>query len=753
MQGSGDGIGVEGSGQTPCPALNSDPAKPTQLGNPFPPNPKKIHRSPQFSREKIRYSQAHLLLTYNVGGKGMPDISSADLHAQYNRIISDLEDAYETQAQRNRKKNDEMLASAEEDYKADLAREKEETVKTVEEIRDKFNRTIATDRENAKSEVEKLRKQTYDKFGRFNGLESDVLQSQLEDTKKAWETEQKTHARKSEELEEHFHRKLDDVKQETDSKIETAVKRNRDAINDARQGEKSELDEQFNKYKKDVDDKLNRVTRRFMDQAGDQRRLTARSIAEAERDFRHRQEKADDAGSDRLGNQQRAFAKTMEDTAEINRNSRAVETKELRDQLKNVEDTRALYQGSKADGASDAIKEFEKDWRQREKNIIEAYEESIAKVKQSADQQEGRLGGKNVDALREKELTYTKIIKQQEQAKHDRENELAATFDKDRKQMVKALEKEQHKAREALTNQANAATIEKDEALFSQAKAYQDNMEQNRKLADEKVSSLEKQLKNNRNAVDDEGNQIISPAAEAAARKTYTQQYEKLLAAEQDRNKAMASAMAQKNSDTVKEVVTRSQDQATARNHAHTLERDRDRSDLQQYIKDIEIGREMALRSQQATHEREKETITRTFSNSLENTRRQFEEAMMQQSNDMSAKFQKYRQEKEFEAKMAHRAFSLKQNELIRGYEKKLADQKAEFEDAAQKLKTDSRKEIQDVMRNSKREIEDQALAHEQRIAQLEGQFKERESNLTQSYEENLEKIKRSNAELIKKKS
>ena len=49
--------------------------------------------------------------------------------------------------------------------------------------------------------------------------------------------------------------------------------------------------------------------------------------------------------------------------------------------------------------------------------------------------------------------------------------------------------------------------------------------------------------------------------------------------------------------------------------------------------------------------------------------------------------------------------------------------------------------------------LDEQARSYEQRIAQLEFQHKERERYISQNYQDEMEKLKRSNAILVQKKS
>jgi hypothetical protein len=111
------------------------------------------------------------------------------------------------------------------------------------------------------------------------------------------------------------------------------------------------------------------------------------------------------------------------------------------------------------------------------------------------------------------------------------------------------------------------------------------------------------------------------------------------------------------------------------------------------------------------------------------------------------------RQQARFEQKMAQRGFADKQNELIRDYERKLADMKVENNSVMDEVKQEADRNVRENSRMAKMAFDDQARAYEQKIAALEYQQKERERYLAENYQEDLEKLRRSNALLISKKS
>ena len=137
----------------------------------------------------------------------------------------------------------------------------------------------------------------------------------------------------------------------------------------------------------------------------------------------------------------------------------------------------------------------------------------------------------------------------------------------------------------------------------------------------------------------------------------------------------------------------------------------------------------------------------------MDQQRRHYEDVIQDLKNDANARIASMRQDYEFNSKMAQKAFSARQNELIREYEKKLADQKSESDVQIADLKSALAVSQREADRRTRQALEEQSKGYEQRIAQNEFQTKERERVISQNYQDELEKVKRSNALLIQKKS
>jgi DNA-binding ferritin-like protein len=135
----------------------------------------------------------------------------------------------------------------------------------------------------------------------------------------------------------------------------------------------------------------------------------------------------------------------------------------------------------------------------------------------------------------------------------------------------------------------------------------------------------------------------------------------------------------------------------------------------------------------------------------LERQRRQYEEILQTMKNDATTKQQALRQDLEFASKMQQREFATNQNQLIRDYEKRIGEQKTEYDQIISDLKNQTEQLTRENDKKNRQLLEEQARGYEQRLSQLEFQHKERERYVSQGFEDQMDKLKATNALLQKR--
>jgi hypothetical protein len=288
------------------------------------------------------------------------------------------------------------------------------------------------------------------------------------------------------------------------------------------------------------------------------------------------------------------------------------------------------------------------------------------------------------------------------------------------------------------------------QSLAAQARAFQESSD-NRAISDaSRIERLEKSL-NEKSTTSDPSQ--VSPNAEATLRRQITHEYEKIKLAEQDRNDRRLDNIQSEYRERLTTDHEKHQTRETKLNREMTLQRNLDRNEFNQHIADTEALKDSQIRSREDQHNRETELLNRNYTRLLDKKSRDEEEKLSVTHDNAANRIAAVRQEAEFNAKMAQRAFSFRQNELIREYEKKLADQKADYEGRLEDSKAQAQAGARDLERKLKNEMDVQRRSYEQKLTQQDAQYKERERYISQNYQDEIEKVKRSNALLIQKKS
>ncbi len=671
-------------------------------------------------------------------------------YSYYKRKIDELEEEYRTAMQRNRAKQEAREARAEESRAENALRQEAATEETISEIRESANRSIEREKENSRAEIKRIKEQTYDRRGRYNGLEAEELKDQLDTTKRALNEQQRAFERDRRETRETYDTRAEERAVEHERELEEMAKRAQEAVKEASRKRDDDGAGSFQAAKEGLESEREALVREHLKEQNLVRRDTQRALESKDQEVERRLAQAEESYDRRSETSARALRDRSVRDAETLRQRHLKETSQLREEIQDLLTKEGLYAKEKGQGTVDAHREFENDWRSRNQTMQSAYEDQIRGMQQKAKEADTAFARLHNRSLQEKDAYFAGVIRQQNLENQLRQQELGQAFEhfqnetQIQRDRERALSRSNHEAHVEKLNQ------QRDAALQRQAKAYQETMANTRESDRFEIETLQRHVQRQNTTTD---TSEISPAAEEAVRRSLAGQYQKTFDAESQRHHGTVESMKREYTQRLNDEIRSSADRETRLQQEQAMERQRSRTELLFTVEELEASRHETLRNQDNAHLRSTETLERSHAQTLEKLRRQYEEILTTTRNDASAKLQAYRQEVEFNSKMAQRAFSARQNELIREYEKKLADQRAEHEAAFDDMKSAADRKLRDAERQHRTALEEQAKQYEQRLAQLEQQHEERERMMTQNYQDQLERMKRSNALLIKKKS
>ncbi len=135
------------------------------------------------------------------------------------------------------------------------------------------------------------------------------------------------------------------------------------------------------------------------------------------------------------------------------------------------------------------------------------------------------------------------------------------------------------------------------------------------------------------------------------------------------------------------------------------------------------------------------------------NAQKQKKEALEVQHDTLNYEKSAAMDDAEQSRRIQDREWAMKANDMRRNLQNQMAEERDQHEKVVGEMKLEFDKKLRDQDRNSKRAVDDRVRAYEHQIKQQELSFREKERFLTEHYEEELDRMKRTNAHLIQKKS
>ena len=333
---------------------------------------------------------------------------------------------------------------------------------------------------------------------------------------------------------------------------------------------------------------------------------------------------------------------------------------------------------------------------------------------------------------------------QTQQREHNHENEaLITTHEKEIDRERKNGERSSSVIYHQNTEQAEKALSEKD-------RIYHKFFKENKKEADQELTDLNQQLHDLKSTTDVNK---LSPGAvknlQTAAEMRY---YEKLQAA-QAMNDTKLQDSRTRDLDERGELKADLQKEQTAYIHDAQKERDLEKKQLISSYQDLQFAKEQ----EQAKLRGEKgfvvERINLKHAQDLNLQQQRSSEAMQEQRETFHDEKMRVQDDLETKHRAKEREFFVKSSDVRREYERKLTQVEDEHQKVFQEMKVEFDKKLRDQARQSQRFMDDRVKAYENQLKQQELTFKDKEHFLTEHYEEELDKMKHTNARLNQTKS
>jgi hypothetical protein len=575
---------------------------------------------------------------------------------------------------------------------------------------------------------------------------STTVSSYLKDLQQDLEAELKNARQKSAEEQDRSDQRLSELKQKYESENQRSVEDLRRNHEESSVRERNQHREEVKRLQQDGYD------RRGKSLAESEREFTrmSESVKQAQAEARARATKAEAIAEKRAEQSGRAAQERSVEDTRTYRDAQASQQAELRESVKRSLDLEKYYKQDRADGRRQAYAEIEGEFRKDREILERQLRTEIEGLREKSSRKLDNDSLRQSEITHERDVRHANQIRSREAEHHSAQQDISRRFDTFADQVehresgtVKSLERELELQRKDL-----AAAFERTHQ--EQARNYQERLSTQQDRSQEEIQDLTEQLLESKGMPDP---RKVSPAAYERIRESAIRQSEESIAQREARYKA--------NLDTTR---TRAEEVFSdqARTHARDISRinrEKTASELHAQAKINLVASESEERVASTRIDKERELVRALSSNDkirsreMEVLRRKYEEILEGVKNDAADKVLLAREQADFENRMTRRAFSAQQNELIRDYEKRLDDTRAESVEQVKKAQEEAQKTIRELEGKQRDEMERNATISQRRIAQLEQQYQNRERIIARNYQEEIEKLKRSNAQLQSKKS
>jgi|GEM_PF-4053048 len=682
----------------------------------------------------------------------MSSISGSDNGAYFQSLQNhylEADEDLETERKRLRELTYEQLDTIERKSLENYEKLREKTNDSLLEAKETAAEESRMQRDRLMAEVSEAKAKLYDKQGRSQNPEVATYKKLLENSQKEVQATRDRANEQMSNLETYFSDRAEETAQENSDRMYSALtesnRQTAETIERVSAEQKAYSHDAIDKHRKTVErmamERLNEreFNERFVKQSVDE----AKGIADA------RVKKAHEYAETRMRDENKSRHDDAEKIAATMRVGHARETDQLRQDLIDLVEASKQYTKDKAQATSDAIRDFEPVYRARESSIQSGYEAQLDKAKQDANDHESRLAREKMQDLREKDRYFSGLISNQIETSRLREQEIQQTFQRDRNQLEQMAKDERDRSNQRSAGIVRDLNQQRDQSLSQQAKSYQETIARYREQSDDQVRTLEAELAR-KTAPGDKT--LISPAAEEDLRRRMHAEFEKKLSAEQQRGNDREESLREASQKKLTAEIKNREAQVTEVNQRSTRERYQERGDLMTLLTETKLAADTQVKNAEYEHNRQVELLSRSHSQQVDSLKGQYDELMRTQADEAASRLDQQRQEKEFESKLVSRQYATRQTELIREYERKMNDMRSEFKDELHATKAEAERLVRETERKNKYAMQEQARSYEQRIAVMENQHEERMRVVAQNYDEDLSKIRRTNAEILRSK-
>lgn len=537
------------------------------------------------------------------------------------------------------------------------------------------------------------------------------------------------------------------------------------SVKEDSQEELSKANDEYNSrlldQKKSAHDEIRKLKEELYDQKGkkfvkdtrdlsDEKRNLENYREEMEKEYQIRSARVEQSAQSKVRTAESIQKDKVDDALAAQRQSHLQELASLQETLDLLKADPKDLNAERARARAEAIQEVTGPGLQEKERIQEAYTRIINRMKELREEERAshtrqvelahiEANGKASQVLRQQKKDFS--VRDQEQ--RERLNQVESYYQD-------ALKTEQRRSQQGFNQIAKNTTEHTEKALKNQGEAFRSDYAEHAKRLNYDVSKLEKENELLR-TTDDE--MKVSPFLVEKLKNKSEKHYFEKLEAERGRNTRQEEALKLRDGSERNELIhQKNQDVMMAKKEA-TKKVDLDRMQFSGSYEHLKADKENLATRLREEHRTEMQRSQLKSAQDLELMQRRKQDALEGQRESLNDEVRRKVTDVEFQAMVHKRETEGKFSEIRRDYERKLIEQQDHHEMTLKEQRVDFDARLQDQKRKLTQVSNDQVHALEHLLKQQEISSKERERILTERYESELDKMKRTNALLSQKKS
>jgi hypothetical protein len=514
--------------------------------------------------------------------------------------------------------------------------------------------------------------------------------------------------------------------------------------------ERSSAREEIRKLKEELYDSNGKRSAKEMKERLDDRARLQEYREAVETDASRKVEHVTKFAESRMEKMEQENAKKIEGALRAERRSHREETKPLHEELAQFRSEGRDVATEKANARQEMIRTFEDDHLRERDYIVGSYETLMERMKEKSEEEKDlhsrRLNATQLESNgRTRKLLGAQKAEFKQTLANERTRHQVEVSDQER-QMRLQQDRFDRGQKQLVENHAQ----DMGRALEEKDKAYTGYLERSSKEVRAELKAREDLIRDLQTTTDP---RRVSPQLVRRMQEREEVRHHQKLEQAMGLDRARLEAVRARDHEERAELREHYHENLRAMHQGHQKAEDQRSRLFLDAVHDMQNNQESQARTWE---DRSKHAVSKLHSDhqreSIETSRRH-REALIEQRDSLQEQNARVAQEKDFERKIQDREWMIRLNDQRKVYERKMEVDRDQHEQQVAELRSDYESRIRDLERTARRITEEKDRNLEQVVKQQELSFKEKERFLVEHYEEELDKMKRTNAHLIAKKS